>query len=138
MNYARIFLGGIVGGIAYTLVSTLVNMLALGARYELLQTAKVYRADPRLPFLPIYILVLVVISTGLVWLYAAARTRLGAGPRTALTIGLAVGLVAAVPHALAQYCWSYAGGFVSLWQGIETIAGSMVATLVGGWMYRES
>jgi len=137
MNYGRIVLGGIVGGIAYTIVSIVVNMAALGARYELLQGKNVFRAEPRLPFLPIYILLLLAVSIGLVWLYAAARTRLGPGPKTALTVGLLVGLIAAVPHALAQYCWSYVGGFVSLWQGIEVIVGSVLATLVGGWMYRE-
>ncbi len=137
MNYGRIVLGGIVGGIAFTIVSIVVNMTALGARYQLLQAKNVFRAEPRLPFLPIYILLLLAASIGLVALYAAARTRLGPGPKTALTVGLLVGLIAAVPHAFAQYCWSYAGGFVSLWQGIEMIAGAAVATLVGGWIYRE-
>ncbi len=137
MNYGRIVLGGIVGGVAYNAVSILVNVLVLGGRYHILQTQGVFRKEPRLPFLPIYVLLLLVLSIGLVWLYAAARPRLGPGPRTALTVGLVVGSIAALPHALSQYCWSYAGGVTSLWQGIETIAGSAAATLVGAFLYRE-
>ena len=137
MNYGRIVLGGIAGGVAYNLVSIVVNVAALAGRYQLLQSQRVYRAEPRLPFMPIYILLLFVLSIGLVWLYAVARPRLGPGPATALKVGLAFGLLAAVPHALAQYCWTFAGGVVSLWQGIETVLGSTAATLVGAWLYRE-
>lgn len=137
MNYGRIVLGGIVGGIAFNLVSILVNVLALGSRYALLQSRNVFRLEPRLPFLPVQVLLLIGVSIGLVGLYAAARPRLGPGPRTAAGVGFLVGLIAAVPNAVAQFCWTFVGGFVSLWQGIAVIAGCTAATLVGGWMYRE-
>ena len=137
MNYGRIVLGGIVGGVVYNVVGIVVNMIALGERYKILQDQRIFRVEPRLPFLPIYILIIFAISIGLVWLYAAVRPRLGPGPGTALTVGLLVGLIHAVPAAIAQFSWSYAGGVVSLWQAIETVAGSALATLAGAWAYRE-
>lgn len=137
MNYGRIALGGIVGGIVYTVVSMAVNVGALGSRYELLQQRGIFRVEPRLPFLPIYIVLLVVVSMGLVWLYAAARTRLGPGPGTAFSVGVMVGLIGTLPPALAQFSWSHVGGFVSLWHAIEHVAGCALATLAGAWVYKE-
>ena len=137
MNTGRIFLGGIAGGVAFNAVSMAINIAALGDRYALLQSQEVFRKEPRLPFVPLWLLAIFLVSIGLVWLYAAARQRLGPGPRTAMMIGLTVGLIAGVPHPMAQYAWSYQGGFVSLFQAIEFVAGCTAATLVGAWVYKE-
>jgi hypothetical protein len=137
MKVGRIVLGGIVGGIAFNVVSMAINILALGRRYEILQAQEVFRKEPRLPFLPLWLLVIFAVSIGLVWLYAAARPRLGPGPKTALLVGVTVGLIAGIPHPMAQYSWSYQGGFVSLFQAIEFVLGCAVATLAGAWVYKE-
>lgn len=137
MNYGRVILGGFIGGIVFNAISIAINAGVLAGRYQILQQLEVLRREPRLPFTPIYVLLLILISIGLVWLYAAARPRLGPGPRTALRVGLTVGLVAGLPHALSQYAWTYVGGFVSLWWAIETVAGCALATLAGAWFYKE-
>lgn len=137
LNTKRILLGGIAGGVAFNAVSMAIGMAVLGDRYTLLQEQGVFRKEPRLPFLPLWLGVIFLVSIGLVWLYAAARQRLGPGPKTAILVGLAVGLIAGIPHPMAQYAWSYQGGFVSLFQAIEFVGGCIAATLVGGWVYRE-
>src|SRR2546427_11229605 len=123
MNYARVLLGDIVGGIVFSIVSLAINIAVLGSRYQVLQTTGVFRQEPRLPFLPLHILVMFGMSIGLVWLYAASRARLGPGPSTALCVGLVVGLLGAVPGFLNGYSWTYEGGFVNLWWAIERIVG---------------
>ena len=137
MNMNRVVLGGVVGGVVYTVVSLIVNIVGLADRYTFLQKSHLLREDPRIPFLPIYILVLFLVSIGLVWLYAAARTRLGPGPKTALCVGMTVGLIAGLPGNLAQFSWSYTGGFVAMCWTIEAVAGCTLATLAGAWVYTE-
>lgn len=137
MNIKRVVLGGLLGGVVANLVSMIIGLALLMPRYELLQKSGIFRAEPRLPFAPLWILLLLVIPIGLVWLYAAARPRLGPGPVTALRIGLTVGLIAGLPYNMAAYAWSYEGGFVALWHAIDTMAGYTLATLVGAWFYRE-
>lgn len=137
MQHGRIFVGGILGGIVFCVVSGIVNWLVLPGRYELLQEQGHIREAARLPYLPIYILFLLLASIGLVYLYAAARQRLGPGPRTALIVGIWVGLIAGLPGNFIQYAWTYVGGNVSMWWTIEMVAGCTLATLVGGWYYRE-
>lgn len=137
MNYPRILLGGVVGGIAYNAVSFVINAFMLMPRYDMLVKQEVFRAEPRLPFMALYPLLLFLVSIGLVWLYAAVRPRLGPGPGTALSVGLVVGLIQALPVNLALYSWSYAGGFVSMGWALEYILGCALATLAGGWLYRE-
>jgi len=137
MNYGSVVRGGLLGGLVWNIVSIVVNVAFLGSRYAILQSQDVYRTDPRLPFLPIHIVQLFILSIALVWLYAAARQRLGPGPKTALMVGLAVGLIGAGPHGLAEYSWAYTGGFVSLCHSVETVAGCALATLAGAWLYKE-
>jgi hypothetical protein len=52
-------------------------------------------------------------------------------------VGLTVGVIAALPHAWVNFCWTYLGGFVSMWGAIGMVAGCAIATLVGAWLYRE-
>ena len=137
MNYPRIFLGGILGGVVSTIVTLLINAGLLGTRYEQLQATGVFLKEPRLPFLFVWILVLFLVAIGLVWLYAAARTRMGPGPKTALAVGITVGLIAAVPCFVVHYSWSQFGGYVSGLWALDTVIGSSLATLAGAWVYKE-
>ncbi len=137
MSVNRVILGGLVGGVVMNVLSAIIHIGLLERRYAVLQSQNVFRTDPRLPFLPLWMVLLFAIAIGLTWLYAAARGRLGPGPRTALSVGLVVGLVAALPSGLSQFSWSYAGGVVVLWNAIDTIAGCALGTLAGGWIYKE-
>jgi hypothetical protein len=79
-------------------------------------------------------------ATGIVgvWLYAAARPRLGAGPTTALQVGLVVWLLAwAFPSIGMMTQGLYPGGLLLigvLW-GLVEVPLAMVA---GAWLYKEA
>ena len=137
MNHARVLIGGIVGGIVFNVVSIAFNFGIQMKRYLILQDQGAMHREPRVPFLPLWMLTLFLVSIGLVWLYAAARPRLGPGPRTALCVGLVVGLIGALPGNLCVFSWTHVGGFVSLFWEIEMIVGCAAATLAGGWVYKE-
>ncbi len=138
MNMKRILIGGIAGGVAFWVLQFLLHSFVLAQRYQILQQAHLLRADPRVPFFAGAILVVdILVGMGLCWLYALARGPLGPGPTTALRLGLTVGLLSGVPAFVAHFAWTYIGGYVSLWWAIDTVAGFTLATLVGGWLYRD-
>lgn len=137
MNATRILLGGIVGGVVFNGVSALIHTVILMGRYQVLQQGGHVRDVARIPYLPAHMALLFLVSIGLVWLYAAARQRLGPGPKTALLVGLVVGLIAGMPTNLALFAWAKFGGFVGLFWTLEQVIGCALATLVGAWIYRE-
>lgn len=137
MNKKRILLGGLVAGVAMNAVSAAINVGVLGDRYAWMQQRGYFVAEPRLPFLPLNVLLIFAIGVLLAWLYAAARPRLGAGPKTALCIGLAVAFIAAVPGNFAAASWSAVGRFMPLFWMVDQGAQCVLGTLIAGALYKE-
>jgi hypothetical protein len=137
MNVSRVVLGGLLGGVVFNAVSIAVNAGVLAGRYEVLGKKEALRVDPLFFFPAAYVPALFAVSIGLVWLYAAARPRLGPGPWTAIQVGAVAGLIGALPAFIANLAWTYTGGFVSMWWAIASVAGCALATLAGAWVYRE-
>ena len=89
INRKRVFIGGLAGGLVWFFWSSLVNALILGAQYKELTGSGLLLEEQRYSFfVGAWALTLMVLSMILAWLYAAARVTLGAGPGTALTLGL--------------------------------------------------
>jgi hypothetical protein len=102
------------------------------------QQAGLFLKEPRYPFFPAaWIVVLFLISYILAWLYASARVTRGAGPKTALTIGLFVGFAAGFPSNLAQATWSPVDRIFPLWWMLEMGVGAILAAFTAGWPYRD-
>ncbi len=137
MNAKRVVTGGIAAGVAVFIVDGLANWLLLMERYRLLQQGGVYHQKPRLPFYPVWLLLMLGIGLGLAWLYAAVRPRLGPGPRTAALLGLVVGLMIYTPGNVATFAWTHEGGFVALVRLVAGLVGSVGGALVAGALYKE-
>jgi hypothetical protein len=137
MNWKRIALGGLLGGIAMNALDFAVGMLVLGERYMKFQEAGVFLKEPRLPFVPIWIAGIFVLAFLASWFYAAVRPRLGPGPKTALLVGLALGLVGHVMYNVSAAAWGLQGRFMPLVWMVSGIVELVVGTLVAGWVYKE-
>ncbi len=137
MNAKRVVIGGIAAGVVIFIVDALANGLVLMERYKLLQQGGVYYEKPRLPFFPVWLLLMLALGLGLAWLYAAVRPRLGPGPRTAALVGLVVGLMINTPGNVATFAWTHEGGFVSLVRLVAGLIGCLAGALVAGALYRE-
>jgi len=137
VNAKRVVTGGIVAGLAIFIVDFLATGLILMERYQLLQKAGVYYQNPRLPFLPVWLLLMLGMGLGLAWLYAAVRPRLGPGPRTAALLGLVVGLMIYTPANVTTFAWTHEGGLVALGRLVAGLVGSVVGALVAGALYKE-
>lgn len=137
LNKARVWLGGIAGGVVWCVWSFLIG-LKLAPFYAAETTRGHFLAQARYPlFVLQWLILLFVISILLAHLYAWSRSTLGPGPRAALKIGMIVGFIASVPGNFGQAAWSPVSRFLPLGWMLDIWGGAILATLVAGWLYKE-
>jgi len=138
VNTKRVLIGALGGFVVWFLWSFLIGMTLLQSRYVAAQEVGLFLKESRYPFFVGYwIITLLIMSYFLSWLYASARATRGAGPGTALKIGLMVGFIGGFPSALAGASWSPYTRIIPLGQLAEMWVGAILATLVAGWLYRD-
>jgi len=83
------------------------------------------------------ILVNLILGLALVFFYAAARPRFGAGPMTAVKVAVAFwfggNLIFLIGYNMGGF---YPPDLLVMW-GIMGLIQMILATLVGGWVYKE-
>lgn len=137
LNHARVWLGGIVGGVVWTAWSFFIGMRQVPF-YEAMQKQGLFLKESRYPLFAVqWIVLLFVMSIILAYLYAWSRNTAGPGPRTALKIGMLVGFCAGVPGNFAQAAWSPVPRILPLGWMLEMWVGMILATLAAGWLYKE-
>jgi hypothetical protein len=137
VNVARVWLGGVAGGVVWNAWSFFIGMRQ-GPMYLAMQRQGFFLKEPRYPFFAGQWIVLVfIMSILLAYLYAWSRTTAGPGPKTAAKIGMLVGFCAGVPSNFAQAAWSPVPRVLPLGWMLDLWFGSILATLVAGFLYRE-
>ncbi len=138
VNVRRVTLGAVVGGVVWAVWSMVINTAILGSKYAAAQSAGLLLKQPRYPFfLGYWIITLFLLSYILAWLYASVRATRGAGPRTALTVGLLVGFAAGFPTNLSMATWAPFDRIFPLWWMLDLWVGATLAALAAGWLYRD-
>lgn len=138
INGRRVLLGALAGGLVWAIWSIVVNALLLGPRYAAAQNDKLLLTQPRYPlFLGYWIIGLFLVAYVIAWLYASARASRGAGPATALKIGVMVGFAAGFPMNLSVATWFPVDRVFPLWWMLDLWIGAILASLVAGWLYKE-
>ena len=137
MNWKRILLGGLAAGVLIDAFEGGLSGLLFGEQFR----TEMARLGLRLQvgpggglFFAAWGFIVGIVS---VWLYAAVRPRLGAGPRTAVLVALALWVVTGVlPHVRDAVL-----GILSPRLSLEFILLQLVwqvaATLLGAFLYRE-
>jgi hypothetical protein len=139
LNRGRIWLGGLAGGVVWTLWSFIVGKFVItDARYLTAQNAGLFLKTSRYPyFAGQWILLLFILAIAVAHLYAWARQTLGPGPGAALRVGFLAGFLAGFPSNLAQANWfPGARGLPFGWM-IDMWFGAILAALVAGWVYKD-
>jgi hypothetical protein len=138
VNSRRIALGALAGGVVWSLWSMLINALILGARYMAAENSGKLLKQPRYPlFLGYWFITIFLLSYVVAWLYASVRETRGAGPGTALTVGLLVGFAAGFPVNLTVASWApFSRAFPLGWMA-DLWVGAILASLVAGWLYKD-
>jgi hypothetical protein len=139
MNRGRIWLGGLAGGVVWTLWSFVVGKFVItDARYMAAQNAGLFLKTPRYPFfVGLWILLLFVLAIAVAHLYAWSRQGLGPGAGTALKVGFLAGFFAGLPGNLAQATWSPVSRTLPFGWMVDMWIGAILAALVAGWLYKE-
>jgi hypothetical protein len=139
MNLKRVLIGALVGGMAWSVWSSVVNMLILMPIYAAEQNAGHLLTQPRngALFFGAWFLTIFLLSGAAAWLYAAVRSTLGAGPKTALTIGVLLGFAAGFPIDLSVASWDPVVRSVPLWWMLDMWVGAIIATFVAGLLYKD-
>ena len=133
----RVALGVVAGGVVWGIWSTIINMVILMPRYAFAQANHVLLPHPRYPlFIAYWLVVLFLLTYILTWVYASARATLGPGPVTALRVGLLVGFATSFPLSLTMAAWAPFGRSITLGWMLDLWVGSILATLVSGWLYK--
>ena len=137
LNRARIWLGGIAGGVVWSAWSFFVGM-RLNPFYTAMQNTGMFLKEPRYPYFPAqWIVLLFVISIFLAHLYAWSRATAGPGLRTALKVGMIVGFCAGVPGNFGIATWSPMPRMLPLGWMLDMWVGAILATIVAAWLYKE-
>ena len=137
IDNGRVIQGGLLAGLVINVISTVNNVVILGPKLMASRHAGKFLLEPRFPFFLSWIVAMFLLGLELVWLYAAVRPRFGPGPRTALTVGIVVGVLSALPDNLANAAWGLSGRYLPFMWAVERVVACAAGTLVGAWWYRE-
>jgi len=140
VNTKRVWIGGLLGGVVWIVWATIVNFALLMPKYQAAMQAgtMLNEQQMRYPFfMVVWLVQFLVFGVLLAALYAGVRSTWGAGPGTALKVGLIGGALAGFPvnFYLATWApWTRAipGGWL-----LELWVGAVLATFVAGWLYRD-
>jgi hypothetical protein len=140
LNRRKIWQGGAAGGFLWIVWSLIVHMFVIGSgRYEAVQSAGLFLKEPRYRAFEVqWFLMLFILAILLAHLYVWVRPTLGPGPKTALKVGALVGFASGFPTNFGTATWAVIPRIFPLGWMLELWVGSILATLVAGWIYKES
>ena len=134
VNWGRIILGGIAGGVVMHLLMFFFHGVLLKENYEFLGSMGIVLKEPRM--MGLHIAAQVLSGIPLAMLYVACRKFGGPGPMTAIRTGVLVSLVT-LGGATAMYCFYNLGGKVPAITFVGNLVGMTAATLVAGVLYKD-
>jgi len=135
INFARAFLGGLLAGLILNIFEYVLNGVVFASQWDAYM--KVLGRQMRPGAIPFFVVSTFVAGIGVVWLYAVARPRLGAGPKTAALAGIAYLFFAyAIPDA-NSIAANVAPGRLTLTISLILLVGVIIASVCGAWVYKE-
>ena|SRR5690349_9330869 len=137
INYASVLKGGIAAGVIMNISEFTLNLVnALGQ----MDAASVTHSLPRPAGGQIVVLAGMTFMLGImtVWLYAAIRPRLGAGPGTAICAGLVVWTLSYLYMTITLGVLGVSSMGIVVFSVVWTAAEMILASAVGGYLYTEA
>jgi hypothetical protein len=140
INLGRVIIGGIIAGIICFVGDGVVHGALLQPRWVATMAALGRSGGGDIGRQGFQFFLLYDLLKGLlaVWLYAAMRPRFGPGPGTALAAAVTVWLLVIPAPLIGLLPMKFFGpGLVLLWS-LYGLVPILIATLAGGWIYREA
>ena len=136
-NWTRVILGGLLAGVVFNIILFAASAIYLDDLFGPALKALNPNYQETTGSLIFWIVLNFVSGILVVWLYSAIRPRYGAGPKTALILGLVLWIMG--PLTLDSIL-----GVMQLFPGttlvVDAITGLVmfvVGTLAGAWIYKE-
>ncbi len=135
-NVGRVILGSLLAGLILNIFEYVLNGVVFASQWDAFE--KMLGRQMRPGAIPFFIVSTFVTGIGVVWLYAAARPRLGPGPTTAALTGLAFWLFAYAIPAANGIAANLEPGRLTLTVHLILLVGTVLASVCGAWLYREA
>ena len=134
INYGRILLGGLVAGVVTVFIGFAIHGGLLGSHYEYFMKTGAMQPAPRM--MPLQVFTQVLSGIFLAMLYVAGRKQFGPGPKTAIMMGILVGLVS-LPGTTALYSYYNVGGMIPLMTLVGNVLECTIGMLIAGVLYKD-
>ena len=138
VNLGRVLLGGIVAGIVIDIWEGVMRGVILQARGAAVMAALGKRTDVSMKQLVAFNVYGLVIGIVAIWLYAAIRPRMGAGPKTAVVAGLAVWVTVFALGAMPPVFSHLFPVNLAFITACGELVMMVIAGLIGGALYKEA
>ena len=135
-NVARVILGGLLAGLILNIFEYVLNGVVYASQWDAFE--KMIGRHMRPGAIPFLIVSTFVMGIGVVWLYAAARPRLGPGPKTATLTGFAFWLFAYAIPAANDVVVGLSPGRLTVTVTLLLLPGAVLASIGGAWLYAEA
>ena len=138
INYGRVLLGGIVGGIVANAGDFVINAFIMADHMrQMAQRLNLNWNVVNSPAVGVtWMVVDFIYATLIVWTYAAIRPRFGPGPATAVKAGLVICLaVTVILFGFMQMGFFTPIAFAQ--SSALSAVNAVLTSLAGAWMYRE-
>ena len=132
----RVVLGGLLAGLVMNIGESILNVPVLGEQMDAAMKA-LGLEPPGGGAIVLFITITFGLGILMVWLYAAMRPRLGAGPKTAVIVGLVIWLLAYFWGLVPMWILGMLPGQVVVIACIWGLVEVPLASVAGAWMYRE-
>ena len=135
INYGRMIVGGILGGVILFAVGFLVHGIILKDNYMFFHGSSVL-TEPRSNGMLIHVAATLISGLSLSMIYVVARKFGGHGPMTAIKVGVTVGLFT-IGGISAEYAFYNLGGMIPLMTFVGNMSGAILGTLAAGVVYKD-
>jgi len=135
INWVRVLLGGLLAGFIINIFEYVTNGVVLAADWD--AAMKALGRHLSMSAVAVFIVGGFIGGIAAIWLYAAARPRFGAGPKTAALTGFAYWVVGYALPTLGQMPLGLFPKRLLVVGGIVGLVEIIVASLVGAWLYKE-
>lgn len=135
INWARVFLGGLLGGVIILVIDIIVNGVFFGNEWQ--AALKALGSNPGPSGLVSLVIWAVIAGICITWLYAAARPRFGPGPGTAIKTGVAFWIFGYGLPTIGLLSFGIFPAHLPIVSAIGGVAEAILASLAGAWLYKE-
>jgi hypothetical protein len=136
-NRVRVVLGGLLAGVVINVVEFVTNGVVLKADWGQAMQALGKPAVPSGSAIAIYNVWGFLVGIAAVWIYAAIRTRYGAGPSTAARAGVVTWGLAVLLANVANYPLGLLPTRLLVITAVVALFEMIIAAVLGAWLYRE-